>query len=228
MEGLDDGRAAAILKVHHALTDGIGGMQLATEVFDAERDAPNPDAGPVPPADEVPGLVRLSVEALGYRAAELIDRGRHLVGAAPRVGVDAIRRPIATVIDVLRLGQSIARTVQPMRETYSPVMNDRRLGWHYTALDLRVDDLKRAAKAAEGTLNDAFLAGIAGGLDRYHDQHGHPVPELRLTMPISIRRESDPAGGNRVTLMRFSVPIDASDPITRVRVLHERAGGESR
>ena len=42
-------------------------------------------------------------------------------------------------------------------------------------------------------------------------------------MPISIRKEGDPAGGNRITLMRFAVPVDATDPATRIRVLHERA-----
>jgi WS/DGAT/MGAT family acyltransferase len=102
-------------------------------------------------------------------------------------------------------------------------MHDRHLGWHYAALDLPLDDLKHAARVAGGTLNDAFLAGIADALRRYHDHHGCAVPELRVTMPINVREEGDPAGGNRITLMRFAVPVDAPDPVARMRVLHELA-----
>ncbi len=223
VEGLDHGHAAAIVKVHHALTDGIGGMQLASELFDFEPGALDPDDGPGPPAPESPGRARLTVEALLYDAARMAAFTWRGILATPGIGCRALRRPVATAVDLFHTGQSIARTVQPMRETLSPIMHDRRLGWHYGALELPLDDLKRAARAAEGTLNDAFLAGVADGLCRYHDRHGAAVPELRVTMPISIREEDDPAGGNRITLMRFAVPVAAPDPVSRIRVLHERA-----
>ena len=223
VEGLEHGRAAAILKVHHSLTDGIGGMQLATELFDVARSSPDPDDGPVSPVGEAPGRVRLTAEALRYHAARLVDVSWRVARAAPLVAVSAARHPVATAVEALRTGQSVARMVQPMRETYSPVMHDRRLGWHYGALDVPLDDLKQAARIARGTLNDAFLAGIADGLRRYHDRHGVAVRELRVTMPISIREEGDPIAGNRITLMRFSVPVDAPDPATRMRVLHALA-----
>jgi diacylglycerol O-acyltransferase / wax synthase len=223
VEGLDDGRAAAILKVHHALTDGIGGMELAAQLFDFEAGAADPDDAPGTPAPDSPGRARLTVEALLYDAARLATFTWRGILAAPGIGCRALRRPGATVSGLVQTAQSVARTVKPMRETLSPVMHDRRLGWHYGALDLELDQLKRAARVADGTVNDAFLAGIASGLRRYHDRHGAAVPELRVTMPISIREADDPAGGNRITLMRFGVPVDAPDPATRIRVLHERA-----
>ncbi|MGZ6968740.1 MAG: wax ester/triacylglycerol synthase domain-containing protein [Acidimicrobiia bacterium] len=223
IEGLEYGHAAAILKVHHALTDGIGGMRLAEELFDLERDAPEPGVGPDAPAPEHPGRAWLALEALAYDAARLAGLCRRGIVSVPRVGARALRHPISTVTDVIRTGQSILRTVQPMGDTFSPVMHDRLLGWHYGVIDISLDDFKRAAKEAGGTLNDAFLAGVASGLRRYHDRHGATVPELRVTMPISIREESDPTGGNRITLMRFAVPVDAPDPTTRIRTLHARA-----
>ena len=63
--------------------------------------------------------------------------------------------------------------------------------------------LKEAAHRAGGTLNDGFLAGVTGGLRRYHEEHGAQVGDLKVTMPISIRAEGDAEGGNRITLMRF-------------------------
>ncbi|MGZ8765689.1 MAG: wax ester/triacylglycerol synthase domain-containing protein [Acidimicrobiia bacterium] len=223
VEGLEFGRAAAILKVHHALTDGIGGMQLTAELFDFERGAPEPDTGPEAPPSENPGRAQLALEAIGYDAARVVGFTRRGILAAPRVVARALRHPASTAVDALRTGRSIVRTVQPIADTYSPVMQHRALGWHYAALDLQLDDLKRAARVAHGTLNDAFLAGIADALHRYHARHGAEVPELRVTMPISIRKDDDPAGGNRITLMRFSVPVGAQDPETRIRVLHDRA-----
>jgi diacylglycerol O-acyltransferase len=82
--------------------------------------------------------------------------------------------------------------------------------------------LHRAGKVAGGSLNDAFIAGVAGGLRRYHDKHGAHADGLVVTMPISIRTPTDPVGGNRATLMRFDVPADVADPAQSIRLIHEQ------
>jgi diacylglycerol O-acyltransferase / wax synthase len=82
--------------------------------------------------------------------------------------------------------------------------------------------LHRAGSVAGGSLNDAFIAGVAGGLRRYHDKHSAGVDAFVVTMPISIRNPTDPVGGNRATLMRFDVPADIADPAHRIRLIHER------
>ena len=56
---------------------------------------------------------------------------------------------------------------------------------------------------------------------RYHERYGAGIDELRLTMPISIRKPDDPVGGNRITLMRFKVPVGVRDPVDRMRRIHE-------
>jgi WS/DGAT/MGAT family acyltransferase len=223
VEGLRDGRAAAILKLHHSLTDGIGGMELAAEIFDLAADAPEPDGDPDVPTSGTPGRIGLILDALGYDVRRASDLGRAQLSAAPAAAVRALRHPAASAAAAVRTMRSIMRTVAPITETRSPVMRDRRLGWHYAALDLPLDDLKRAARVADGTLNDVFLAGIVGGLERYHACHDTEVPDLWVTMPISIRKGDDPTGGNRITLMRFLVPVGNADVLSRVRVLHDRA-----
>ena len=72
------------------------------------------------------------------------------------------------------------------------------------------------------THNDAFLAGVTAGLRLYHERHDAQVDELRVTMPISIRRADDPIGGNRITLMRFKVPVGIIDPRERMAETHRR------
>ena len=58
---------------------------------------------------------------------------------------------------------------------------------------------------------------MTGGLRRYHEAQGAPVEELRVTFPISIRKPDDPPGGNRITLIRFPVPVSDPDPASRIR-----------
>jgi diacylglycerol O-acyltransferase len=83
--------------------------------------------------------------------------------------------------------------------------------------------LREAAHRGGGALNDAFVAGVAGGLRRYHEKHGVAVGDLHLTMPISLRTDTDPVGGNRITLMRFDVPVGIVDPAQRISEIHKHA-----
>ena len=85
---------------------------------------------------------------------------------------------------------------------------------------LPLSGLKKAAKAADGKMNDAYIAGILGGLHRYHERHGYDVAELRINMPVNLRVATDKAGGNRINLLRFAVPANIADPVARMREIH--------
>ena len=89
-------------------------------------------------------------------------------------------------------------------------------------VDVELDALKRAAVNGGGSINDAFMAAVTGGLRRYHEAQGAPVDELRVTFPISIRKPDDPPGGNRITLIRFAVPVSETDPALRIREIENR------
>jgi hypothetical protein len=108
--------------------------------------------------------------------------------------------------------------VAPVSGTLSPIMTRRSLDRHLDLVEVDLADLKRAGAVVGGTLNDAFIASITGGLRRYHELHGAPVDELRVTMPISLRQEGDAEGGNRITLERFVVPVGETDAGARVRL----------
>jgi diacylglycerol O-acyltransferase len=85
--------------------------------------------------------------------------------------------------------------------------------------------LKAASKAASGTLNDAFVAGVAGGLARYHAAHGRAVSTLRMSMPINVREgETAARAGNQFAPARFSVPLDITDPVARMRTIRGLVG----
>ena len=83
-------------------------------------------------------------------------------------------------------------------------------------------DLRAAAKAAGGSVNDAYLAALSGGLGRYHEALGLPVDELPLALPVSLRTADDPAAGNRITGITIAAPVGEPDPVERIRLVREQ------
>ena len=220
VDGLEGGRTALIMKLHHALTDGIGGMEMAKYLFDLEADPAPPGPMPDAPAPETLSSVDLVRDAVRHNLSRVASLPRAILRANRRAVRATLRHPGSGLRSGLELFQSVARTVRPVNSTLSPLMRDRHLSWHYDAFAVPLAALRESARACDLTLNDAFLGAVSGGLLRYHERSGSSVEELRLTMPISIRGPDDPIGGNRITLMRFKVPTGLQDPVERMRRIH--------
>ena len=217
--GLERGRAALVMKAHHVVTDGIGAVQLAAHLFDFEPE-PEPtastestEASPVSSYEMLRDVVVHDIEGLS-------DFTRHQLQSVVPNLLHAVRHPQRTAAELVHTARSVGRLLAPATTPKSPVMVGRMLSSNYRVLEVPMPGMKAAAKAAGGRLNDAFLAGITSGLDRYHTYHGHRVEELRVAMPISQRAEDDPAGGNHVSVMRFIVPVDAATPAERIIAMH--------
>jgi diacylglycerol O-acyltransferase / wax synthase len=220
VEQVDGDRAALVMKVHHSLTDGQGAMKLAPLLFDLSRiGEPRPDTVPAPDSTRS----RLLTASIAHDALEVTRLAGSTARAAIGIGPRFVRNPVRTVRDAIGTVSSIAETVAPVSSPLSPVMQGRGLGRTLGLVTVDLADLKRAAKAADATLNDAFLAAVTGGLRRYHEQHVAAVDELRVTMPISIRKDDDPAASNRITLMRFRLPVSVTDPVSRMHKIDKQA-----
>lgn len=221
VEGLESGGAALIMKMHHSLTDGIGGVQLSPLLFDSDPKAPLEELPGAPPAQPLT-LPRLIEESVGHdvqRAAEVVWG---VVRGLPRTISHAVAHPAGMASNVIGKAGSFVRTVKPVTRTLSPLAKDRGPGRCLHMVTVDFHQMKAAAATVGGTVNDGFMAGVTGGLRRYHERHGASVGELMVTLPISIRMDEDPAGGNRITLQRFTVPVGTTDPAVRIRVNHER------
>ena len=88
-------------------------------------------------------------------------------------------------------------------------MTGRSFRRHVEIIDLELADLKRAATAWGGTVNDVFVASVVRGLTLYHEQHGVVAPGFRALMPVNVR--SGAAGEAGTT----SFPHASSSPPTR-------------
>jgi WS/DGAT/MGAT family acyltransferase len=223
VDGLEGGRSALVIKVHHSMTDGVGGMKLLMMLFDLER-----DPGPPGPCDgfvDLPvfspfGLVGRSFDYQRRRASSITRRALANVMGAAR---SAVRDPDAALQEAGRVARSLAAFLAPATTPRSPIIGARSLGRRLATLDVPLDELKRAAKAVGGSLNDAFLAAVVGGVQRYHELHGVEPAELRMVMPINLRGEGTALGGNHFTPARFLVPLQIADPEERMRELGDLA-----
>jgi HAD superfamily hydrolase (TIGR01490 family) len=218
VEGLEGGGTGYVVTTHHSATDGLGAVQLMgllhsrTPEHDPER--PEPPV-PVPGAAASPvGLLTGQVGRTAVRVpGEALRRGAGVLGA--------LTRPWAAVSRGVEVARSLNRAVAPAPDG-SPLLARRSGAWHFEVLDVPLAALKAGAKAAGGSLNDGFLAAVLGGFRRYHEHLGaSDVATLPIGIPISLRTQDDPQGGNRFTGARFAGPLAESDPAARIRAVRE-------
>ncbi len=231
VEGMEDGRAALVMKIHHAITDGVGSVKLALIMFELERDPTGGDDLPPAPDAVVMSQAARWVDAIAHerrRALGIARRsGATISGAVVRTATDAVSDPRATVGRAGETVGSVGRLFAPATEPMSPLMTDRSLSIRFDRITVPLDGVKAAAKAAGATLNDAFVAATVGGLAAYHRDMGMPAEALRMSMPISVRNEdTEDQAGNQFVPARFPIPLDEPDPVRCMQALHELILGQ--
>lgn len=218
VEDLADGESAVILKVHHTLTDGVGGVQLMARLFDFARE-------PAPSGEELPEVgdgetftpSELMQQCGEYEARRRAEQAVELAGSI----ASSLKSPARSARKTMSNLASIRRMLAPVTEPLSPIMTKRSPRYRFDMLTIPIDDLKSAAKATGGKLNDAFLAGVTLTLQNYHERQGVSVGHLRVNMPINIRTDDAVgAGGNQWVPARFALPVSTPDLGERMQEMH--------
>jgi WS/DGAT/MGAT family acyltransferase len=220
VEGLEDGRAALIVKVHHSLTDGVSGMRMLAVIADPKRKHGHLGEMPSAPLGEQLDQLTLVTDAAGLLTAQLARLAWRGAGAAIPAMIRSARDPAGVARDAAAMAASVYRTAGPSSGAMSPLMRERATTRQLAVMEVSLDALKLAAKAADGTVNDAYLTVVTGGLRRYHERHGACTEFLRAVVPVNLRTAGDTGWGNKITLQRLIVPVGEPDWGTRLRVLH--------
>jgi diacylglycerol O-acyltransferase / wax synthase len=214
VEGLSEARFGLLSKTHHALVDGISGVDIATVLFDT-----SPDPLPVAPPDHdwvprpLPSGVQLLADALLERATvpgEIV-RGVNATLRGPRHVAGRAARALGGVGAMARVGLQAAPT-SSLNVRIGP---HRRFTW--VQGDLR--QFKAIKNALGGTVNDVVLASVAGALGRYLRMHGEATDDtvLRAMVPVSVRADVERGAlGNRVAAMWAPLPVGITDPVQRL------------
>ena len=225
VDGLDDGGAAMILKLHHAISDGVGVVAMAMILFELEREPATTDT-PMPPEptlDVMNPLERL-IDGVGLEVERERSTGRLLADGIGAAVKGLLTDPSGTLQRGSELVASASRLLAPVTTPRSSIMSERSLKMHFDLLSVPLEDAKAAARQADGRLNDAFVAATTLGLLRYHESHGSSTGSLRMAMPINTRGDGESLGGNQFVPARFEIPLVIDDPIERMRATHELVG----
>lgn len=224
VEGLAKDKFALIIKVHHALVDGMAGMAVLASLL---RPTPNADFEPLEspwrPRKE-PSPYELFQDEYRYRReglASLVRRGREYYESLKQGGSHSGAVNVATgLLRIAEMGLSPAPKTSINPKEVSP---HRR----FDVCSFELAKIKTIKNQLGGKINDAMLALCAGGLRRFLARRGDDVStysNFRILMPVSTRSAGQ-HGGNQVALTLVPMPLHIEDPHERyeaiVREAHE-------
>jgi len=222
VQGLTRKRFAFVTKTHHALVDGVSGVDIATVLFDV-KPVPEPAGAeddwhpsPTPSAMQLLAKDAEAIARTPLRALRRIER--------------AVEHPQQTLREVSEAAEALGEVgwsfANPAADTplNQPVGSHRRFEW------VRADlaQLKRIKATLGGTVNDAVLAVVAGAMRSWLHSRGVRTEGLELSaqVPVSIRG-ADERGqlGNKIAVVRAPLPVYAEDPVQRLELCREAMEG---
>ncbi|WP_205695595.1 wax ester/triacylglycerol synthase family O-acyltransferase [Conexibacter sp. SYSU D00693] len=218
VDGLEDDRFAIISKAHHALIDGMSGVDLISVLFDLTPDPP--EAQQPEPWEPQPLPPTTRVVAEGAREVAL--------GPArlARRALRSVREPARAVEGALGISQLLGPPVvspaprSPMNTSIGP---HRRVRW----VPVELDAVKQVKDELGGTVNDVVVTAVAGAVRRWLLHRGAPADrELRAMVPVSVRTEDQRHTlGNRVAAMRAPLPVHVEHPVARLEAVRSAMTG---
>jgi diacylglycerol O-acyltransferase / wax synthase len=217
IEGLEGGRFGLLTKAHHAMIDGIAGVDLGTVMFDLglepteiddELEPWEPDPHPSPV-----DLLSAGVKSLVRASAEVTA---HALGA--------LSKPERALEDARVAIEGVAEIAWATMNPAPPTPLNVEIGPHrrFVGIESSLQDFKVVKNAFGGTVNDVVLTVVAGALREWLHSRGMRTEglELRALVPVSIRTEEQrSSGGNQLAAMRGPLPVYVEDPVERLGVV---------
>lgn len=231
IDGLDGGRAAYLIKLHHSLVDGVGSAAILNAITQAERD------------DEVLRVRGARRKARAGREPALLGRMAGLAADQARASASLargslaaagrlLREPRASLDDLARSARSLRGVVEDLLQ---PSVADPLVGStagisrRLDVAEVPLERLRKIKAPLDATLNDVVLAVFAGALGAYHREHHAGVEHLNCMVPVNLRSRSERDGlGNRVGTFAVRLPVGEKRADVRLReiVAQTRAAKE--
>jgi WS/DGAT/MGAT family acyltransferase len=210
VEGLEDGRAALLAKMHHALVDGVAAVDIGTVLLDPSPEPLDlPDPGEWTPRryDRRRHLAQLATKPAARAQRLLADAFIRTLEADPLRAAGDLRKATELVVQLARTRPAAPMT--PLNRELSP---NRR----YATVTAPLAAIKATAKGRGATVNDVLLTAVAGTLARILPETGAEPVAL---VPVSGRREGE-EGGNRISTVLVDLPVGVEDPFDRLEIVN--------
>ncbi|MGB8652552.1 MAG: wax ester/triacylglycerol synthase family O-acyltransferase [Mycobacteriales bacterium] len=212
VEGLEGGRWAVVAKTHHAMIDGVSGVDLMSVLFDLTPDVvdePPPAWTPAPTPGAL-GLLADGAQGLLRNVVELSSKGLGLA----RHPQEAVRSTVGAVT-------ALADAAKPLVDPAPKTPLNRKPGPHrkVAIVDTALADYKAVKASSGATVNDVVLTAVAGALGRFLADRGVDTDdlELRACVPVSLRSEAKRGAlGNEIAIMMAPLPVGTRDATARL------------
>jgi diacylglycerol O-acyltransferase len=225
VQNLERDRFALLTKTHHAMVDGVSGVDIGTVLFDVEREAEplklEDDWVPQPE----PGTTELVVRGVADAVAAPVKLAER--------AIEVVRSPEATARKAVEALEGVGEIVSAFADPAPDVPLNEEIGPHrrYVWARSELATFKRIKDSLGGTVNDVVLAVVTGALRSW--LHGRGIRseglELRALVPVSIRTADERGDlGNRIALMRGPLPVYIEDPVRRLRTISDAMAGLKR
>jgi WS/DGAT/MGAT family acyltransferase len=219
VEGVEDGKIALVVKMHHSTIDGVSGAELLGVLFDLEPDPPEQSPTTARQLDSrIPSSLELMSQAMIANLVAPFDMGRIML------------RTTRNIFDVSRIRRGLPGTAKgalpltaPRTSINAAVHARRRVAFAAASLA----DAKTLKNKMATTVNDVVLAMVTGALRTYL-QAGDELPEIPLVsvVPVSVTPDvAELKGSNKVSSMFVQLPTQLDDPLERLQVIHEGTKG---
>jgi len=217
VEGLAGGRWALVFKVHHCMVDGIAGVELLTILLDLEANTIIHDPKPWEPRVEPPDALKVLDAWSG-----LVSNTFTAVRGLPR----AVTHPVTAIRSTLADAAGTVRFLRRLAPT-RPLSIEGSIGPHRAWAHSRASlaDVKMIRSAFGGTVNDVVLSAVTSGYRELLLERGDDADRaiVRSLVPVSTRHD-DGHGvlDNRVSALLYELPVHLSDPVERLKVVHDQ------
>lgn len=217
IEGLEGGHVATLMKVHHAMIDGMSGMHLTAALFDLTPEVPDDPPAPAWEPEPEPSsqdLLRDATQSLVAHPMQALMNGIDAIRRSPAVAALDAGTVLSGFRSILDMG---ARPPSGLDVQIGP---NRRFAIAEAPLQ-RFKDIK---DALGGTVNDAVLTVVGGAMYRLLRDRKEPTRgrTLRVMVPVSVHGSRDASLGNRVAPAFIDLPVGAMGPKRRLALV--RAG----
>ena len=208
-EDMAEDRTAILLKLHHALADGIGGMMIASALFDLAPDAPAGEPDDAWSPESSPPVQELVRDAVEDAILHPIQSLAH-VARRPRI----LAEGVSAAADALR---TVAGMGTPPRGPFDGKVGPNR---RFATAERPFAAFRSIKEALGGTVNDVVLTVVAGGVHALLESRAEATKgrTLRAMVPVSVRGSGEDGDiGNRVAPVFIDVPVGRMAARTRLR-----------
>jgi len=208
VEGVAGGRVAVILKIHHALADGVASANLIAKALQSQDVLAQEGSSRRP--ELMPDMPHLLGDALRDHLRQLAQLPKLIWDTA--AGIARVWRRARTRQTYPQLARRLTPPPSFINHLVSP-------GRRFATAPLALADVKDTAKRLGVTLNDVIVSMAAGALRKLLlDYDGQAAAPLIAGVPASFNKSADRLSGNEFGYLMPPLPVHVPDPLERVRL----------